>query len=58
MARSKKYRKSKKTKKKTENTKEIIKITDILGREVNTNKNQKVLIYIYDDGSIEKVFNN
>ena len=39
-------------------TKKLIKITDALGREVNINNNQTVLIYIYDDGSIEKVFNN
>ena len=34
--------------------KKIIKIVDFLGREINTQINIPVL-YIYDDGSVEKV---
>jgi plastocyanin len=33
--------------------KELLKVTDILGRETNGNKNEP-LFYIYDDGTIEK----
>lgn len=40
-----------------EKGKNLIKITDLLGREVNNNKVNQVLIYIYSDGSIEKIFN-
>jgi Leucine-rich repeat (LRR) protein/plastocyanin len=35
------------------NEKEIIKITDLLGRETKCTKNE-VLFYIYDDGTVEK----
>ena len=34
-------------------TKELLKITDILGREIKGTKN-KLLFYIYDDGTVEK----
>ena len=33
--------------------KELIKIIDLLGREVNR-RNKKVLLYLYNDGTIEK----
>ena len=36
--------------------KQFIKITDILGRELNGDKKDILLLYIYDDGSIERVF--
>jgi len=35
--------------------KELIKVTDLLGREVNHTTNQ-ILFHIYDDGSVEKKF--
>ena len=34
-------------------TKALLKITDILGRETNEKRN-KLLFYIYDDGTVEK----
>ena len=34
-------------------TKELLKVTDLLGRETKGNKNE-VLFYIYDDGTVEK----
>ena len=34
--------------------KELLKITDVLGREKKGNKNEP-LLYIYDDGTIEKI---
>ena len=36
--------------------KRLIKITDILGREVNPNSiiDKTTLLYIYDDGTVEK----
>ena len=37
-------------------SKELIQITDILGREIDINKKEKVLIYIYDDGSVENKY--
>ena len=37
----------------SEHTKYLLKITDILGREVEGNKNEP-LFYIYDDGTVEK----
>ena len=33
--------------------KELLKVTDILGRETQGNKNE-ILFYIYDDGTVEK----
>jgi hypothetical protein len=36
-------------------SKNIIKVTDLLGREVNTNYNQIVIFY-YEDGSVEKKY--
>tara|TARA_B100001287_G_scaffold56355_1_gene44776 strand:- start:3358 stop:4461 length:1104 start_codon:yes stop_codon:yes gene_type:complete len=39
------------------NPKKIVKIVDILGKEIK-NKNCSVLFYIYDDGTVKKVFNN
>jgi hypothetical protein len=40
---------------KNPNKKELIKIIDLLGREV-TIRNQEVLLYLYDDGTIEKKY--
>ena len=37
--------------------KNLIKIIDILGQEIVTNKKNQILFYIYDDGTIEKRFN-
>ncbi len=37
-------------------SKELIKITDILGRDIDINNKEKILIYIYNDGSIEKKY--
>ena len=37
------------------NQKEIVKITDILGRDVDSFFLGKILIYIYNDGSVEKI---
>jgi len=34
----------------------LIKITDILGRDVSINAQKSTLLYIYDDGSIEKKY--
>ena len=36
--------------------KELIKVTDILGRETKVTKNES-LFYIYDDGTVEKIIN-
>ena len=33
--------------------KELLKVTDLLGRKIKGNKN-KTLFYIYDDGTVEK----
>ena len=35
--------------------KKVIKIVDVLGREIHTNNKKITLIHIYNDGSIEKV---
>ena len=35
--------------------KQVVKLLDVLGREVNQTTNQ-ILFYIYDDGSVEKKF--
>ena len=35
---------------------QLVKITDVLGKEVNGNEKDIMLLYIYDDGSIERVF--
>ena len=37
----------------TTQSKQLIKITDILGREAKATKNEP-LFYIYDDGTVEK----
>ena len=37
---------------------QLVKITDVLGKEVNGNEKDIMLLYIYDDGSIERVFIN
>ena len=39
------------------NPKKIVKIVDILGKEIK-DKNYSVLFYIYDDGTVKKVLNN
>lgn len=36
--------------------KSLIKIVDSLGREVESNQNEKIVFYVYDDGSVEKRF--
>ena len=38
-------------------TKKIVKVVDILGREIKNN-NSKILFYIYDNGTVEKKLNN
>ena len=38
------------------NNKKIIKIVDILGREINIESKDILLLYIYEDGSIEKKY--
>lgn len=35
---------------------QLIKITDVLGRDLNSDSQQSILLYIYDDGSIEKKY--
>ena len=37
--------------------KKIIVITDLLGRQIKENSNHQCLIYIYDDGTVEKIYN-
>jgi hypothetical protein len=37
----------------SDNTKHLLKITDLLGRETKGTKNEP-LFYIYDDGTVEK----
>ena len=37
---------------------QLVKITDMLGREVNGDEKDVMLLYIYDDGSIERVYIN
>ena len=36
--------------------KQLVRITDVLGREVNGDEKDVMLLYIYDDGSIERVY--
>ena len=36
--------------------KQLVKITDILGRDINIDSKQSTLLYIYDDGSVEKKY--
>ena len=36
--------------------KQLIKIIDVLGRDINIDSKKSVLLYIYDDGSIEKKY--
>jgi len=36
--------------------KKLIKVTDILGRDIDINSKKSTLLYIYDDGSIEKKY--
>ena len=36
--------------------KKLIKITDVLGRDIHVDSKQSVLLYIYSDGSIEKKY--
>ena len=38
------------------NQRQLVKITDVLGREVNGDEKDIMLLYIYDDNSIERVF--
>ena len=38
--------------------KKLVRITDMLGRDVNGDEKDVMLLYIYDDGSIEKVYIN
>ena len=37
-------------------TKQIIIVTDLLGRQINNENNHQCLIYIYNDGSVEKIY--
>ena len=37
--------------------KKIVKVTDILGRDVDYNKKRTVLIFYYNDGSTQKIYN-
>ena len=37
--------------------KKLVRITDMLGRDVNGDEKDVMLLYIYDDGSIERVLN-
>ena len=39
------------------NTKKLVKVVDVLGREVKNN-NSKILFYIYDNGTVEKKLND
>ena len=34
----------------------VIKITDVLGREIKEDSKEKILLYIYDNGTIEKKY--
>ena len=36
--------------------KQLVKITDVLGREVSEDEKDVMLLYIYDDGSVERVY--
>ena len=36
--------------------KQIVIVTDVLGRLVQNNNKHHCLIYIYDDGSVEKIY--
>ena len=38
------------------NSKKLVKITDILGREVKQSNKNQVLLYMYDDGSLKKKY--
>ena len=40
------------------NTRKLIKIVDVLGRKTNKLKTNTPLLYIYDDGSVEKMIIN
>ena len=33
---------------------QLIKVTDVLGRDINIDSKKSVLLYIYDDGSVER----
>ena len=35
---------------------QLIKVTDILGRDINIDSKKSVLLYIYDDGSVERKY--
>ena len=39
----------------TNGTKELVKVVDLMGREVSPQKNM-VLIYVYSDGTTERIF--
>lgn len=36
--------------------KQIIKVTDVLGRDIDNNTKNSTIIYMYNDGSIEKKY--
>ena len=36
--------------------KQLVHITDILGREIHDNSTKSILLYIYNDGSVEKKY--
>ena len=37
-------------------SKKLVKITDILGREIKQDSDSTIKLYIYDDGDVVKVF--
>jgi hypothetical protein len=34
--------------------KQLVKVTDVIGRDIKDNSEKSVLLYIYDDGSVER----
>ena len=40
-----------------ESERQLIKVVDLIGREVNNNTTKATLLYIYDDGSVDKKYN-
>ena len=39
-----------------ESSKRIIRVVDLLGKETKQKKGNQLLIYLYDDGSVDKKF--
>ena len=40
----------------TKTLKQLVKVTDVIGREVDINTKSSTLLYIYDDGTVEKKY--